>query len=89
MFNSMAKEGTFCTNIMKKDVNKEPVMIKEDDEDFESSTKWRIYDHIYVEGDPKIRDHCHITGKYRATAHRDCNINTELNHKMCVIFRNL
>ena len=85
----MAKEGTFCTNIMKKDVNKEPVMIKEDDEDFESSTKWRIYDHIYVEGDPKIRDHCHITGKYRATAHRDCNINTELNHKMCVIFRNL
>ena len=39
MFNSMAKEGTFCTNIMKKDVNKEPVMIKEDDEDFESSTK--------------------------------------------------
>ena len=89
MFNSMIKEGKFCTNIMKKDVNKEPVMIKEDDEDFESSTKWRIYDHIYVEGDPKIRDHCHITGKYRATAHRDCNINTELNHKMCVIFRNL
>ena len=39
MFNSMIKEGKFCTNIMKKDVNKEPVMIKEDDEDFESSTK--------------------------------------------------
>ena len=39
MFNSMVKEGTFCTNIMKKDVNKEPVMIKKDDKDFESSTK--------------------------------------------------
>ena len=85
----MAKEGTFCTNIMKKDVNKEPVMIKEDDEDFESSTKWWICDQVYVEGDPKIRDHCHITGKYRATAHRDCNINIELNPKMRIVFRNL
>ena len=74
---------------MKKDVNKEPVMIKEDDEDFESSTKWWICDQVYVEVDPKIRDHCHITGKYRATAHRDCNINIELNPKMRIVFRNL
>ena len=24
--------------------------------------------------DLKIRDHCHITGKYGSLAHRDCNI---------------
>ena len=29
----------------------------------------------------KIRDHCHITGKYRGSAHRDCNINVKLNEK--------
>ena len=29
----------------------------------------------------KIRDHCYITGKYRGSAHRDCNINVKLNEK--------
>ena len=29
----------------------------------------------------KIRDHCYITGKYRVSAHRDCNINVKLNEK--------
>ena len=34
-------------------------------------------------------DHCHITGKYRSAAHRDCNINLKLNHKIPIIFHNL
>ena len=24
--------------------------------------------------DPKVRDHCHYTGKYRGPAHRNCNL---------------
>ena len=32
-------------------------------------------DSSYVDGDVKVRDHCHNTGKYRDSAHRDCNIN--------------
>ena len=32
-------------------------------------------DSSYVDGDVKVGDHCHITGKYRDSAHRDCNIN--------------
>ena len=46
---------------MKKHFNKELVMTKEDDEDIENSTKCWIYDNVYVEGDLKVRDHCHIT----------------------------
>ena len=40
----------------------------------------------YVDGDVKVRDHCHITGKYRSSAHRDCNINVKLNHKVPTVF---
>ena len=37
----------------------------------------------------KVGDHCHITRKYRGSAHRDYNINVKLNHKIPVVFRNL
>ena len=36
----------------------------------------------------KVRDHCHITGKYRSSAHRNCNINLKLNQKVPVVFYN-
>ena len=40
-------------------------------------------------GDNKVRDHCHITGKYRRAAHWSCNINLKINKNVPVIFHNL
>ena len=40
-------------------------MTKEDDWDFENSIKCWICDNDYVSGDVKVKDHCHVTGKYR------------------------
>ena len=34
-------------------------------------------------------DHCHVTGKYRSTADRDCNINVSLNYRIPIVFHNL
>ena len=64
-------------------------MTKEDNEKFKSSTKYRVCDNDYVDYNVEVRDHCHITGKYKGLAHRDCKINLKLNHKIPVVFHNL
>ena len=37
----------------------------------------------------RVRDHCHVTGKYRASAHNVCNRSCRLTNKIPVIFHNL
>ena len=59
----------------KQHFNRELVMNKEADEGSENSTSCWIYDNTYVDGDVKVRDHCHVTEKYRGSIHRDCNLN--------------
>ena len=74
---------------MKKHFNKELEMTKEDNENCENSTKcWTCYNN-YIDNDVKVRGHCHIIGKYRGFANRDCNINLKLNHKIPIAFHNL
>ena len=89
VINSMIKESKYCGEVTKKHFNKELVTTKKDNDDFENSTKCWIYDNDYIDGAFKIRDHCHITGKYRSSPHRGCNINLKLNIKISVIFHNL
>ena len=48
---------------MKKHINKELVMTKEDNEDFKNSAKCWICDNDLIATDIEVRDHCHITGK--------------------------
>ena len=48
-----------------------------------------ICDNDYVGNDVKVRDQCHFTGKFTGSAHRDCNINLILNHKIPVVFHDL
>ena len=64
-------------------------MTEEGNEDFKSSTKCWICDNDYIENDVKVRDDCHIIGKYRGSVHRYCNTNLKLNQKFPVTFQNL
>ena len=69
------------SDMIKNHFNKVLVMTKKDDEDFENSIKYWFCDNDYVDSDTKVRDHCHITGKYRGSAHRDFTIKIKSNHK--------
>ena len=73
----------------KKYLDKELVMTKEDNEDFKNSTKCWTCGNDYIDNNVNVRHHCYITGKNRGFAHRDCNINLRLNHKIPIVFQNL
>ena len=64
-------------------------MSVEDKESFQSSNKCWICDKLFDVADNKVRDHCHVTGKYRSYAHWSWSINLKLNQKVPVIFHNL
>ena len=85
----MVKKSKYCSDVKIKHFNKELVITKEYNGDFVNSTKSWICGNDYIDGDVKVADHCHITEKYRGSAHKDSNINVKLNHKISVIFHNL
>ena len=65
------------------------MMSAEEEERFRLSNFYSICDKLFDIGDDKVRDHCHITGKYRGASHWSCNINLKMNKKIPVIFHNL
>ena len=78
---------------MKKHFNKNLVMSAEENVEFERSDICWICGKL-IDFDKKgklidfdkVRDHCHVTGKYRGAAHWSCNINLKINTKVPVIF---
>ena len=74
---------------MNEHFNKNLVMSAEDEERFQLSNKCWVCDKLIDVGNIKVRDNCHITVKYRGSAHWSCNVNLKLTKKVLVIFRNL
>ena len=63
------------------------VMSDEDVHDFQHATHCSICgDELGVE---VVRDHCHVTGKYRGAAHSNCNLNYKLEREFPSFFYNL
>ena len=86
---SILKEHKYCKKIMKDQFNKNLVMTEKKEYLFQQSKNCWICKKIIDNEDEKVRDHCHITGQFRGSAHRDCNINFQLTKKIPVIFHNL
>ena len=73
---------------MKEEFNKPLKMTKDDEEKFQKADECRICNKKYNKTDVRVRDHCHITGMYRGSAHQDCNLNFQISDKIPVIFHN-
>jgi len=49
------------------------IMSEEDKANFETFTNCWSCRKDFEEGEVRVRDHCHFTGKYRGAAHQKCN----------------
>ena len=89
----MLEEVKYCKKIMNKEFNKPlRTVTKEDEEKFQKANECHICNKKYTNEDIKVRDHCHITGKYRGSSHQECNLKLKVNPeeiKIPVIFHNL
>ncbi|KAK5648360.1 hypothetical protein RI129_003252 [Pyrocoelia pectoralis] len=56
---------------------------------FENAVVYHICRKPFTEDDVKVKDHDHLTGKYRSAAHRGCNLNFKVFHVISVVFHNL
>ena len=86
---AMLEEVKYCKNTIKTKFDKPLKMTKEDEEKFQQADECHICNKKYNETDVRVREHCHITGKYRGSAHKDCNLNFQISDKIPVIFHNL
>ena len=86
---AILQERKYCKKIMKDLFNKNLIMTEEEEHLFQQSNNCWICKKIIDNDNEKVRDHCHITGKFRGSAHWDCNINFQLTKKIPVIFHNL
>ena len=61
---------------MEKYFNKNSIM-SEEEQRFQSSRTCGICEKLIDDDDEKIRDHCHITGKFRDAAHWSCKFSID------------
>ena len=67
-------------------------MTKGDEQHFKQTNKCNICNKKYSIKDVRVRDHCHITGKCRGSAHQECNLKLKIKPediKIPIIFHNL
>ena len=82
------KEYKYCKKVIKKHFDKNLIM-REEEHLFQQSNRCHISEQLINNEDEKVRDHCHVTGKFRGAAHRSCNVNYQSTKKIPVIFHNL
>ena len=69
--------------------NRNLIMIDEEEYLFQKSNNCWICKKKFSNDWDKVRDHCHVTGKFRGIVHESFILNFQLTKKVPVIFHNL
>ena len=88
----MFEEVKNCQSIIRDNFNKPLKMTNEDEKAFKKATHCHICEKKYRVDDVPVRDHCHVTGKYRGSAHQTCNLKLQISAEKIqipVVFHNL
>ena len=86
---AILSEYEYCRSVMKDHFNKNLIMTMKEEELFQKACVCWICGKLFDLIDEKVRDHCHISGKFRGAAHFSCNANFKISKKVPVIFHNL
>ena len=70
----MLEEVKYCKAVVKKHFNKPLVMTENDEQRFRTMDGCHICGGKYTDKNACVRDYCHITGKFRGSAHQECNL---------------
>ena len=89
LIKNLLEEEKEMQKIIKQNFNKEMIISKKGPMILKMLKSFPICNKEYKKGDAPVRDHCHITGKYRESAHANCNLSYRLTHKIYVIFHSL
>ena len=66
----MLKEAQCCQKIIVTKFKKPLKMTEKDEQHFQEAYECHICNQAYTNKDIRVRDHCHITGSYRGSAHQ-------------------
>ena len=82
-------EYTYCRKVCRDYFNKSLVMSAKEEEMFQDTCSCWICGKLFDLIDEKVRDYCHISGKFRGVAHFSCNAHFKISRRVSVMFHNL
>ena len=85
-FDSVLKESEHLVKCLKTNI---PMNFTQEDEIVHDQTTQCHICGEKMESKDKVRDHCHLTGKYKGPAHYKCNLAFKYSKHIPVIFHNL
>ncbi|CAB4042755.1 Hypothetical predicted protein, partial [Paramuricea clavata] len=84
---TVVKESFRCREMTDKIFRKKMVITPEEEAEFLVTKNCQICGNDLCED--RVRDHDHVTGKYRGAAHNICNLKYRITWKVPVVFHNL
>ena len=87
LMENMLEEVEYCKAVIRKHFNKPLVMTEVDEQHFKTMDGCHICGEKYTDKDVRVRDHCHITGKFRGSAHQECNLQLRIKSENLKITR--